>query len=408
MRAKIERIIISALLKSDNANFLTLLTRHGLASSDFSEPMFRNIFDEFLKICSGRDCPTVINITSKLKPEDRTFAWQIHTENDFIPFSELESAFLNLKDLNKKEKLQNALSTAFNLNNSAQDTKAIKILTDALKEYSTNEKSILNAPDFAKKLLVEKSKERKPCVKTGFYKLDNNLSESGGFNPTSLNILAARPGVGKTSFAINITTNILKAGGNVLFFSLEQNIWDLGDKIVKSFSDKCATVDDFISNVSKISNTGLYISTEARLTTQVIENSIKSLSAKNKLDLVVIDYLGLLTPTVRSQNRAIEIGEMTRHLKIVALENSVPILLLSQLNRRSDQDDSIPRLSDLRDSGAIEQDGDSVIFITRDIKSNDKDCVISIAKNRHGRCCDIKYDFLGKTQTFSESQLKKS
>jgi len=247
---------------------------------------------------------------------------------------------------------------------------------------------------------------------TGFGALDNLIS---GLNKSDLILVAARPGMGKTSFALNIATNVaLKSKKDVAIFSLEMSNEQLVTRILSSESRvkseklkngnlsgdewvKIATSADFLSK------TNIYLDDSAGIT--VAEMKAKLRRLKN-LGLVVIDYLQLMSSGKRSENRVQEISQMTRNLKIMAKELNVPVVLLSQLSRAAEQRQGHkPMLSDLRDSGSIEQDADIVMFLYRegyyeeDIENKSiAQCIVS--KNRHGSTGEIDISWIGEYTRF--------
>ena len=218
-------------------------------------------------------------------------------------------------------------------------------------------------------------------VSSGFIDVDNLL---GGLHKSDLLILAGRPSMGKTALATNIAFKVssLKKDNkiqNVAFFSLEMSAEQLANRILaeqsKLSSDKIRrgklSKEDFASlnKISKaVSNSGLFIDDTPAITIPILRTRARRL--KRKLDggisLIVVDYLQLMRGTRKFENRVLEISEITQGLKSIAKELDVPILALSQLSRAVEQrEDKRPQLSDLRESGTIEQDSDVVMFIYR-------------------------------------------
>lgn len=216
-------------------------------------------------------------------------------------------------------------------------------------------------------------------VTSGLRALDAQL---GGLHPSDLLIIAGRPSMGKTGFATNIAFNAAsapsdKGGGSVAFFSLEMSADQLATRILSHetgiSSDKLRRGElhssDFpkIMEVSKkLAEIPLYIDDTPALTVSAIRNRSRRLKRQKGLDLIVVDYLQLIQGSGR-EGRVQEISEITRGLKTLAKELHVPVIALSQLSRAVEQrDDKRPQLSDLRESGSIEQDADVVMFIYRE------------------------------------------
>ena len=257
-----------------------------------------------------------------------------------------------------------------------------------------------------------------PGMPTGFIDLDRTLT---GLHPTELVLLAARPGMGKTSFALNILLHAGKfSGKSVVFFSLEMSREQLAQRLISSeaFLDnkKLMTgklnADDWDKVTlasSALSHTSIFIDDNPSLT--VADMNAKCRRVEN-LGLVIIDYLQLMqaSGTGRSyagENRQQGVADISRALKIMAKELRVPVLCLSQLSRANEsRSDKRPMLSDLRESGAIEQDADVVMFLYRDDyynkdsdKRNQAECII--AKNRRGETTTIPLQWLPEFTTFS-------
>ena len=237
-----------------------------------------------------------------------------------------------------------------------------------------------------------------------------------GLNPSDLILIAARPGMGKTSFATNIATNVGKKylAKKVCIFSLEMSKDQIASRILSSearvTSEQMRTGqirekqwNDIGQAVDVLSRLEIYIDDTAGIT--IGEMKAKLRRMKN-LGLVVIDYLQLMSTGRKDGNRVAEISEITRSLKIMAKELNVPVIALSQLSRSPEKrDDKRPMLSDLRDSGSIEQDADIVMFLYRDGYYNQEAqypnaCECIVAKNRHGSTGTVKMNWDGQFTRF--------
>ena len=253
-----------------------------------------------------------------------------------------------------------------------------------------------------------------PGLPTGFSDLDNAL---GGLNKSDLILIAARPAMGKTSFALNMALSAAKQSGkDVAVFQLEMSDTQLptrmisSEALVDSRKLRMGSLDEGdwekIAHVSAtLSKTNIYIEDSSAITVSEIKAKCRRLGSR--LGLVVIDYLQLMQGSKHSENRVQQISEISRSLKVMARELDVPVICLSQLSRGPEQrPNKRPMLSDLRESGAIEQDADIVIFLYRDDyynpdseKKNVVECII--AKNRHGEVCTVELQWLGQYTRFS-------
>ncbi len=260
-------------------------------------------------------------------------------------------------------------------------------------------------------------------LSTGLRDLDKFLS---GLNKSDLMLLAARPGMGKTSLALNIALNVAKKypKQTVAFFSLEMSKEQLVTRLLsnESFVDnkKLTTGQLTMDEWTKI---GIASSAMAQTDIRVDDNpslSVAEMNAKcrrlDNLALVVIDYLQLMTSagtkTSGGENRQQIVSDISRSLKIMAKELNVPVLCLSQLSRANEsRQDKRPMLSDLRESGAIEQDADEVLFIYREDyynKDTEKQNVaeVIVAKNRHGETGTVELQWLPQFTTFADREWR--
>ncbi|BBM35878.1 replicative DNA helicase [Pseudoleptotrichia goodfellowii] len=213
-------------------------------------------------------------------------------------------------------------------------------------------------------------------LSSGFTDYDSLTS---GFHGSDLIILAARPAMGKTAFALNLALNVAKRGKHVLIFSLEMGNEQLFERLLsidskiklKSIKDGTLADDDYTllgNSMGRLSELPLYISDSSSVNILEIKAVARRLKAEGKLDFLLIDYLQLITPSEGSKkSREQEISEISRSLKIIAKELDIPVITLSQLSRGVEsRNDKRPILSDLRESGAIEQDADMVMFLYRE------------------------------------------
>ncbi len=263
-------------------------------------------------------------------------------------------------------------------------------------------------------------------VPTGFYDLDKLL---GGFQPSDLLIVAGRPGSGKTSFALSLVQYAaLEKRKKVALFSLEMSAEQLVQRLVSSM----ALIDSQNLRIGKISEaeypklikatgvlseTQVFIDDSAAITPLEVRAKARRLHAEHGLDMLVIDYLQLMSVRGRIENRVQEIALISRQLKELARELRIPVVALSQLSRAVEsREDHRPQLADLRDSGSIEQDADVVIFIFREktyyptLESwqkkfpnkdyPDKVAEIIVAKHRHGPTRDLKLRFIEEQAKF--------
>ena len=312
------------------------------------------------------------------------------------------------KSQDKNSALAFAEKTVYDISNQADTSEMVKICTvipDVMTKFDE----------------LSKDKSSYRGIKTKFKGLDNLLN---GIHNSDLMILAARPAVGKTSFAMNIVENIAMQGYSCAVFSLEMG----KDQLVQRMM--CSVAGVSMENAMKgkmnktewlkiakarelLSNAKIFIDDSAMITPQQVLSKCRRLKSKFGLDLVMVDYIQLMNTekSSKSDNRQQEISEISRNLKILAKEVNVPVLALSQLSRAVETRKGRPQLADLRESGAIEQDADIVMFIHRpDRGASEKEIAegkvqknvaeIIIEKHRNGPTGLVKLYFKGECTKF--------
>ena len=252
---------------------------------------------------------------------------------------------------------------------------------------------------------------------TGFADLDTLTS---GLQAADLIIVAGRPSMGKTSFSMNVAENFaIKTNKSVAIFSLEMPAESLTTRMISSIGGieqqkvRTGTLDDgdwanLTVALKTLAATNIHIDDSSALTVNEIAARARKLARESELGLIVIDYLQLITSTNNKANKVQQITEISRGLKMIAKELNVPVIALSQLNRSLEsRPNKRPMLSDLRESGAIEQDADLVLFLYRDDYYNDESpdkgtAELIIAKHRNGSLGTVRLAFQGKYSRFKD------
>jgi replicative DNA helicase len=264
---------------------------------------------------------------------------------------------------------------------------------------------------------LHKSKDEMRGVPTGFPDLDSKLA---GLQKSDLVILAARPSMGKTSLALDIARNTaLKHGTTVGIFSLEMSSAQLVDRMLAADSrvdswklrtGKLSTDEDFgriRDSLDKLSQAPIFIDDDSYIDMMRMKGVARRLKSDHNLGLIIVDYLQLLVPKRNYDSLVQQVTEISRALKALARELEVPVLALSQLNRNVEQRGGRPKLSDLRDSGSIEQDADVVMFIHREESDKGEGprkgnvAEILIEKHRNGPTGVVKLYFDEKRVSFT-------
>lgn len=251
-------------------------------------------------------------------------------------------------------------------------------------------------------------------VPTGYTDLDSMTS---GLQKSDLIIIAARPSQGKTALGLNIAAHAaIREGKTVAIFSLEMSKEQL---VMRLFASEARVNMQNVNHGTPssqellklaeanltLANANMYIDDRSNISVAEIRSKCRRLKARNGLDMIVIDYLQLMKTPNGSDNRVQEVSELTRSLKILARELNVPIVLLSQLSRKAAE--RKPAMSDLRESGAIEQDADIIIMIYRDpSRTDDNSAEIIVAKNRNGPVDSIFLTWIGEYTRFENRTLR--
>ncbi|MBF91493.1 MAG: replicative DNA helicase [Rickettsiales bacterium] len=343
----------------------------------------------------------------------------------------VNNSFLTNEGQNSSHIIENIEENLFNLSNDGDIQRGPKSFEDILSD----------AIDHAEK--AYKKSDEVVGIKSGLSDFDKKI---GGLHKSDLIIIAGRPSMGKTAFATNIAYNISKEKKanqdstikNVLFFSLEMSSDQLATRIMSEIS-KISSESIRTGNLSKndfnkiiaasdnLKKLSLYIDDSPALTISSIRTRARRLKRKTGLDLIVIDYLQLISSESRNlnDNRVKEISDITRGLKAIAKDLNIPVVALSQLSRKvEDREDKRPQLADLRESGSIEQDADLVVFLYREeyylartepqegtekhaAWTNKMDEVhnvaeVIIAKHRHGPISKVKLHFNASYTKFSD------
>jgi replicative DNA helicase len=277
----------------------------------------------------------------------------------------------------------------------------------ALDDVGTDEAKTVRT--LAAELLMQlaTSEPERRCCMSGIYSHDER---AGGWMPGELIVLAARTGLGKTALATQIARHNAERGRSVLFVSLEMRGVEIvgrilcGDARVDSRRLRAMTLEPFHVKAireaaSVLKDSGFRIWAPPRAGIQQIRGMCRRLAKQCGLDLLVVDYVGLVQASDRRRERYEQIGQITGDLKSLGREMQVPVLALHQLNREADKGGE-PKLSHLRESGAVEQDADVVLFLHQD-KTTTK---LIIAKHRHGQRGSIELDWHGLTTRFTDKE----
>ncbi len=320
------------------------------------------------------------------------------------------------KIVSEKFKLRELFRLSENIQNTLEKNPDLdKIFYDINSAVEEIQNGVSTNPTYTLENAMDSafSNEKSEFILTGFKDLDYVL---GGLKRSDLIFIAARPGMGKTSFALNMAKNIAR-NYKTLFFSLEMSKEQLSTRllVMESGIELHKVQNCFFTKqdweklkvaLERMSSYQLIIDDQSSINVQEIKAKAKNCKG---IDAIFIDYLQLISPIKSKESRVQEITEITRKLKIIAKELNVPVICLSQLSRSSEQrQEHRPILSDLRDSGSIEQDADVVMMLYREFYYNkdekvdpeESECII--AKNRYGESKTVKLKWEGEYTRFSD------
>ncbi|MFI3114620.1 MAG: replicative DNA helicase [Clostridia bacterium] len=399
-----------------------------LNSDDFFLPLNKQIFETIHSMFTNSQAIDAVTLLDKINFGDyaendanRLYILQIM---EITPSSANVNEYIQIiRDKSMLRSIIDAMSEITHLAFSSQDSASDISEMAEQKVYAIRHGREIKGLTHIKKIISElyetldelaQNESSIPGIETGFTALDTFIT---GLNKSDLVLVAARPGMGKTSFALNLALNAAKKSDkSIVVFQLEMSKSQLASRflaneaLVDSRKLKTGDLDDDdwgkIARASSVlAKSKIYIDDNPSIT--VAEIKAKCRRMGEDLGLIVIDYLQLMHSGKRSDNRVTEVSEISRSLKIMAKELNVPVVCLSQLSRASElRADKRPMLSDLRESGAIEQDADIVIFLYRDDYYNPETeeknvAEVIISKNRHGSVGTIKLQWIGEYTIFS-------
>lgn len=401
-----------------------------ITPSSFYVDKHRIIFEAVIDLSEKNEPIDLLSLSTKLK--ERKVLDKIGGASYLSEMAEMVPSAANLKYyasiVEKKSALRNLITSAEEvLEMGYEEDEDIDEIFDKAEKKIFNIKNVSLKQTFIslKESLGEawerldmlhKSKEAVRGVQTGFPDLDAKLA---GFQKSDLIILAARPSMGKTTLALDIARQTATKYGNAVgVFSLEMSTQQLVDRMLASEArvdswklrtGKISNDDEFLrirDGLDRLSHAPIYINDEPGNNITKMRALARRLKSQHDLKLIVVDYLQLMVPTKHSDSLVQQVTEISRSLKGLARELDVPVLALSQLSRAVEQRRGEPRLSDLRDSGSIEQDADVVLFIHREDKFMDESdkpniAKIIIAKHRNGPVGSIELFFDEQRVTFN-------
>lgn len=377
-----------------------------LTEDDFAITIHKKIINAIKKLKLEKKEISMLSINEKLEEDAIKYLAYLNT---YISGTDVDFLYESLKEYTKKRQVFKLANKIINevKNSDNSDIFIEKIILELQKiEFQTSKEESFVSQVVETAEIIEKNINKKEDLSlyTGFFDLDD-LTD--GLHDGELTVIGARPGVGKTTFALQIAENISKKGKQVVYISLEMSSiqmiqkllsmrtginsrkirnGDLNENEIEAVGLDCMKLGDLKLNIlTKINDI------------QKIEIVARRLKNRNKIDLLIIDYLQLVKNLGNFRSREQEVADISRTLKLLSLELEIPIIALCQLNRNASK--SEPTLADIRESGAIEQDADNVIFLYERNTENNI-ITVDLQKQRAGNVGTIELKFNKRISQF--------
>ncbi|MBQ2990901.1 MAG: AAA family ATPase [Clostridia bacterium] len=413
-----ERAFVGAVV-----NGYTRATDHGLKTSDFSDEFCKSAFSACLQLETQGKHADIVTMFDDFPDIDSGALIALTQEASFEKHL-VEQHAENIRSAGQRRRIKELfLKAAQAAQDTAQPLEDViyktRVYLDKTAAQSATEGHVSGTDALVDFCMWLDKKEPEKAISTGLSKIDACLS--GGLKGGRLYVIGARTGVGKSALMCSMATAAIKKGEKVLYISLEMGARENVARMIASVSgvslgriNNRPTLSDgdhgaIIESCALLPGDNFRFSTRAR-TPEDIRRAALKMRAQTGVDMVVVDYLQLLQPDIKASSRVEAIGAITRALKLLAMELDIPVLSAAQVNRAGAQGGGAPRLSDLRESGSIEQDADVVFLMHREDGQESEECKkvdIFIAKNRQGNTGYAKFIFNGALMRFYPLQERR-
>lgn len=376
-----------------------------LDETDFAFEKNKKIIKAINELKAEKKEISIISLQSRISANNKQVIEYLTSLSEYVYATTADYIYNQVIELSKKRKLMELLQKSIT---ELMEVENIDIfMQDKIKQINKIAEINEKEQTFVEQVVetsteIEKNTLQKPdyTLYTGITDLDKMIC---GLHKQELTIIGARPGVGKTTLALQIAEHIAERGTETAIISLEMSDTQVIQKLISrrarinSYKMRMGTLEtkelEQIGVVSaEIAELPIHLITKAR-TIQHIENIARKLKNKNNLGLMVIDYIQLIKNKGKFNSREQEVADITRTLKLLSLELNIPIIGLCQLNRNAARQE--PTLADLRESGAIEQDADNILFLYQEAESTETivDITLKLAKQRAGEIGKINLKF---------------
>lgn len=376
-----------------------------LDETDFAFEKNKKIIKAINELKAEKKEISIISLQSRISANNKQVIEYLTSLSEYVYATTADYIYNQVIELSKKRKLMELLQKSITELMEAENIDIF--MQDKIKQINKIAEINEKEQTFVEQVVetsteIEKNTLQKPdyTLYTGITDLDKMIC---GLHKQELTIIGARPGVGKTTLALQIAEHIAERGTETAIISLEMSDTQVIQKLISrrarinSYKMRMGTLEtkelEQIGIVSaEIAELPIHLITKAR-TIQHIENIARKLKNKNNLGLIVIDYIQLIKNKGKFNSREQEVADITRTLKLLSLELNIPIVGLCQLNRNAARQE--PTLADLRESGAIEQDADNILFLYQEAESTETvvDITLKLAKQRAGETGKIDLKF---------------
>ncbi len=376
-----------------------------LDETDFAFEKNKKIIKAINELKAEKKEISIISLQSRISANNKQVIEYLTSLSEYVYATTADYIYNQVIELSKKRKLMELLQKSITELMEAENIDIF--MQDKIKQINKIAEINEKEQTFVEQVVetsteIEKNTLQKPdyTLYTGITDLDKMIC---GLHKQELTIIGARPGVGKTTLALQIAEHIAERGTETAIISLEMSDTQVIQKLISrrarinSYKMRMGTLEtkelEQIGIVSaEIAELPIHLITKAR-TIQHIENIARKLKNKNNLGLMVIDYIQLIKNKGKFNSREQEVADITRTLKLLSLELNIPIIGLCQLNRNAARQE--PTLADLRESGAIEQDADNILFLYQEAESTETivDITLKLAKQRAGEIGKINLKF---------------
>ena len=385
-----------------------------LDETDFAFERNKRIIKAINELKAEKKEISIISLQSRISANNKQVIEYLTSLSEYVYATTADYIYNQVIELSKKRKLMELLQKSITEIMEAENIDIF--MQDKIKQINKIAEINEKEQTFVEQVVetsteIEKNTLQKPdyTLYTGITDLDKMIC---GLHKQELTIIGARPGVGKTTLALQIAEHIAERGTETAIISLEMSDTQVIQKLISrrarinNYKMRMGTLEtkelEQIGIVSaEIAELPIHLITKAR-TIQHIENIARKLKNKNNLGLMVIDYIQLIKNKGKFNSREQEVADITRTLKLLSLELNIPIIGLCQLNRNAARQE--PTLADLRESGAIEQDADNILFLYQEAESTETvvDITLKLAKQRAGETGKISLKFNKANSEFRE------